>query len=235
MLRAVAAQARRQLDTAERGLYAARRLRWLAQMRLAAERVHADLELDVAPDVALGRRLRVTFEPGSRNRLVVGPGSRICDDFLLRFSGGSAQFGPRVEIRRGVSLNVGGDLVLRGDNLVSWFTAFHCSSRIEVDRMTIIGEHATITDSSHYWTTPEEHVWHNLRSGEVYVGVNTWLAAKVTIARGAHVGACCLVGASSVVVGDVPDASFASGIPAVVRPLPVPWVPRPADAAEAGD
>ena len=235
MLRAAAAQARRQLDAAERGLYAARRLRWLAQMRVAAERVHADLELDVAPDVTLGRRVRVTFEPGTRNRLVIGRGCRIHDDVLLRFSGGTAQLGPRVEIRRGVSLNVGGDLILRGDNVVSWFTAFHCSGRIEVDRMTIIGEHSTLTDSSHYWTTPEEHVWHNVRSGEVYVGSNTWLAAKVTVARGARVGSCCVVGASSVVVGEVPDESFASGIPAVVRPHPVPWGPQAADATEPRD
>lgn len=232
MLRTAAAQARRGLDSAERGLYAARRLRLLTAMRVAAERVHARLVLDVAPDVTLGRRVRVALDPGGDYRLSIGPGCRIHDDVLIRFSeSGSVHLGPRVEIRRGVTFNVGGELILRGDNVLSWYTTIHCSQRVEIDEMASFAEHVSIADSRHYWTTPEEHFWHNVKKGDVYIGANTWLCPKVTVTRGARIGACCLVASNSVVTGEIPDGSFASGMPAVVRPNPLPWATTRAQTA----
>jgi acetyltransferase-like isoleucine patch superfamily enzyme len=57
----------------------------------------------------------------------------------------------------------------------------------------------------------------------VRVGYNTWICPKVTLAKGADVGAHCIVASNSVVVSKVPDGSLASGVPAEVRPLPLPW------------
>jgi acetyltransferase-like isoleucine patch superfamily enzyme len=224
MLRAAAAQLRRELDRAERGRWAVRRLRWIARLRLAAERVYADLDVDVAPDVRLGRRVRVVFDANTANRISIGAGTVIDDDVFIRLAGGSVDIGPRVVVRRGAVFNVaGGDLVLRGDNLVSWGTTIHCSSRVELDEMVVAAEHVTIADAGHFWTTPDAHHWHNVKTGDVYVGRNTWLCPKSTLTPGAHVGACCLVASNSVVTGSVPDGSFAGGVPATVRPNAVPW------------
>lgn len=220
-----AAQVRAGADAYDAAVQAARRARLQAAVKATAFRVHAEVDLTVAPDVWLGRDVRVTVEPGSRNRLVIGPGSRLEDRVLVMLKGGTVVLGPRVELRRNVILNVAGTLLLRGDNPVSWNSVIHCSQRVEFAEMAGLAEQVTVADSSHYWTTPEDHFWHNVRTGEIYIGRNTWICPKVTLARGAHVGDHCLVASNSVVIGPVPDGSLASGVPAVIRPMPLPWQP----------
>ena len=139
-----------------------RRARLLAAIRAAAFRVHAEVDVSIAADVWLGTDIRVTVEPGSRNRLAVAPGSRIEDRVLIMLKGGDVDLGPRSELRRGVVLNVAGALVLRSDNPVSWNSVIHCSNRVELAPMAGLAEQVTIADSSHFWTTPEEHFWHNV-------------------------------------------------------------------------
>jgi acetyltransferase-like isoleucine patch superfamily enzyme len=200
-----------------------RRKAFVAQTRAAAIWNNATVDLRIEPDVRIGRGVRVVLEPWTHNVLHVGAGCWIDDNVLLQLKGGSVVLGPRVQLRRDMVLNVAGRLDCEGDNVVSWNSVIHCSNDVRIGRQTIIGEHTTIADSSHYFTEPDEHVWHNVRVGSVRIGDNTWICAKATLGRGANVGSHCIVGANSVVVGVVPNGSLASGVPAVVRPLPLPW------------
>jgi len=199
----------------------------LVRTRGAASWQNATVDLRIAPDVRLGRHVRVSFEPWSSNVLHIGAGSTIADNVLIQLKGGVVHIGERVEIRRGVVLNVAGRLELRGDNLVSWNTVVHCSHEVTIDQFAILAEQVTIADSSHYFTEPNEHFWHNVRTGTVSVGYNTWICPKVTLTRNAVVGSHCIVGSNSVVIGEVPDGSMASGVPAQVRPLVLPWPASP--------
>ena len=200
-----------------------RRARLIGGIKATAFRAYAEVDLQVPPDVQLGSGIRVTVEPGTTNRLIIGPGSRIEDRVLIMLKGGTVDLGVRTELRRDVILNVAGTLTLRGDNAISWRSIVHCANNVEFAEMAGLAEHVTVADSSHFWTTPDEHFWHNVRTGEVYIGRNTWICPKVTLGRGAHVGDHCLIASNSVVTCSVPDGSFASGVPAVVRPLPLPW------------
>lgn len=202
----------------------ARRARFIARVKSAAAWANATIDIDLAADVRIGRNVRVTVQPHTHNVLRVGPRCRIDDGVLIQLKGGSILLAHDVELRRDVVLNVAGQLELQGDNPVSWNTVIHCSNSVTIAPMAGLAEQVTVADSSHYFTTPEAHFWHNVRVGEVYVGRNTWICPKVTLARGAHVGDHCIVGSNSVVVGKVPDGSLASGVPAVVRRLELPWM-----------
>jgi len=201
-----------------------RRAAFVARVRRTARRAGGTVELDLAPDLELGRGIRVTVMPGTRSAVRIGPGSRIEDRVLLMLKGGRLEAGPRIELRRDVIVNLAGVLRLDGDNPISWSTVVHCSNDVHLEEMAGIAEHVTIADSSHYFTTPDEHFWHNVRKGSVRVGRNTWICPKVTLTRTADVGSYCIVGAGSVVVGTVPDGHLASGVPATSSPLPLPWV-----------
>ena len=48
----------------------------------------------------------------------------------------------------------------------------------------------------------------------VTIGSNCWIAANVTIIGGAKIGDGCVIGAGSVVTGEIPDGYLAYGIPA---------------------
>jgi acetyltransferase-like isoleucine patch superfamily enzyme len=50
----------------------------------------------------------------------------------------------------------------------------------------------------------------------VRIGPDCWLGTKVTVLRGTRIGRGCVLGAHSVVRGDVPDYSIAVGSPAKV-------------------
>src|SRR4051794_27767819 len=204
----------------------ARRTSLVARTRTAAIWSGATVDLHVAPDVSIGRGVRVTFEPWTHNVLHISAGTFIGDNVLIQLKGGSVLLGPGVHLRRDAILNVAGRLLCEGDNLIGWNSVIHCSNDVRIGRQTTIAEQATIADSSHYFSEPDAHVWHNVRVGSVTIGVNTWVCAKATITRDATVGSHCIVAANSVVVGDVPDGSLASGVPAVVRPLSLPWQPR---------
>jgi acetyltransferase-like isoleucine patch superfamily enzyme len=212
---------------------AARRKAFLVRTRLAAEWAHAAVALDVAPDVVIGKGVRVTFEPWSTNRLRIGPGSSLGDNVLVQLKGGQIDLGERIEVRRDCVLNVAGHLVAEGDNPISWNSVIHCSTSIRLAPMVGVAEQVTLADSSHFFTEPDEHFWHNVRTGSISIGRNTWICPKVTVTRDVAIGEYCIVGAGSVVGADIPDGSLASGVPATFRPLPLPWAAAVAEERRA--
>ena len=223
MRRVTARALRAVLPPAQALAATARRRAFITRVGVAAAVANASVDLTIAPDVFIGRDVEVVFEPWSRNVLQIGAQSRLDDRVLIQLKGGSIRLGDRVQIRRDCVLNVAGELILDGDSPVSWGSVIHCSTRIHLERMVGLAEQVTLADSSHFFTEPEAHFWHNIRTGSIEVGRNTWLCPKVTVTRDAKIGSHCIIGAGSVVVGEVPSGSLASGVPATFRPLPLPW------------
>ena len=50
----------------------------------------------------------------------------------------------------------------------------------------------------------------------VEIGDNVWLGANVTVCGGVRIGSGCVIGAGSVVTRDIPDNTFAAGVPCKV-------------------
>lgn len=227
--------ARRAAPTVTAAWQRARRAAFVARTRSAARLVRASVDLDVADDLRVGRGVQVTFEPGSRNVLRVGPGSTFEDRVLIMLKGGSIDLGVHVQVRRDVVLNVAGTFRAEAECILSWGSVVHCSDEVVLERMAGLAEQVTVADSSHYVTEPGGHFYHNVRTAPVRIGRNTWVCPKATVTRGADVGSCCIVGSGSVVTGRVPDGHLASGVPAVVRPLPLPWLEDPRSSAAAAE
>src|SRR4051794_38191877 len=154
---------------------ALRRRAFLARTKLAATWAHATVRLDIADDVRIGAGVRVVFEPWSHNVLEIGPGSVLEDRVRILLKGGMVRLGDRVEIRRDCILNVAGNLVADGENIFSWNCVVHCSNDIRLARMAMFAEHVTLADSSHFYTEPDQHLYHNVRTGTITIGRNTWL------------------------------------------------------------
>lgn len=202
---------------------ALRRSAFLARVQLAAAAADATVDLDVAPDVRIGARVRVVFAPWTSNALTIGAGSLLEDDVRVQLKGGTVRIGERTEVRRGTLMNVAGNLDVADDVVLSWGCVLHCSASIRIDPMVLVGEYSTFADSSHYFTSPGETAWHNVRSGPITVGRGCWFGAKTTVGRGATIGAHCIVAAGSLVSGQVPDGSLARGVPAQLTALDLPW------------
>lgn len=196
---------------------AVRRRRFLVRLWLACRLASATIDVRVGPDVDIGRGVRVRVGPGDSGVLHVGAHSRIGDAVEIRLDGGELRIGEWVEIRRGVSLMVGGILEISGPNLVSWGTTIHCDDAVHLAAKATLSEYVTITDSVHGHDRGGYHL-DSVTTAPVRVGVDTWIGAKATITPGVTVGDGCVVGAGAVVTRDVSDGHIAIGVPARARP-----------------
>lgn len=202
-----------------------RRAALVGRLRAAAAWHRAELEVDIAPDVAVGRDVRVELAPRTTNRIVVGTGSRIGDRVLIRMTGGTIDVGPGCDIRRDTVLNIGGGLFEMGEgSILSWSCRVHCAEHVRLDAIVGVAEDVTIADSTHFFTEPDRFFYDNTRTAPILIGTNTWLCPKATITSGVKIGAHCIVAAGSVVIADIPDGTLASGVPATtLRPIDLPW------------
>jgi acetyltransferase-like isoleucine patch superfamily enzyme len=199
------------------GVGGVRRGWFVARLRLQAAWRRAELDVDVAPDVRIGRGVVVTLAPRSRNRLAVGPRTRLGDRLLLDMDGAVVLIGDRVEIRRDCVMLVSGRLEIEGENLLQWGNTVHCADSVRIGRRAVLSERATLVDSAHYHSDDERWMLDNVKTAPVVVGRHAWVGAKATIGRGVTVGDGAVVAANSLVITDVPNGQLAMGVPAEIR------------------
>lgn len=91
------------------------------------------------------------------------------------------------------------------------------SESIVIEDDVIIGAFSSVIDSDHTFAEGRCNVMHNsVATAPIRIGRGSWLAERVAVLRGSSIGRCCIVGANSVVSGELPDYSIAVGAPARV-------------------
>lgn len=138
--------------------------------------------------------LRIHVEAGGELRIGAGA--------WLRTEVGAVQ----LVVHRGARIAFGPGAWLNGCSISSK-AAIDCGERVW------IGPGARVYDSDQHALdadTPE-------RSEAIRMGSYIWVAAGVTMLKGAHLGSHVVVGAGSLVTKPVPDHSLAFGVPAQVR------------------
>lgn len=105
-------------------------------------------------------------------------------------------------------------LIGRGSGIVG-----HLSIEIGDDVWT--GHHVYITDQNHGYRDPDLPISRQLPvERPVSIGSGSWLGHGSVILPGARIGRNVVIGANSVVTGEIPDYSIAVGAPArVIRRL----------------
>ena len=110
-----------------------------------------------------------------------------------------------------------GDNVFLNERTKVWAT-----DRITIGNNVMVGPDVLITDNSHGKndTIAELDIPPILRdhfsTGPIVIEDNVWIAAKVCILGGVHIGKGSVIGAASVVTRDIPPYSIAVGNPARV-------------------
>lgn len=91
------------------------------------------------------------------------------------------------------------------------------SEEIVIEDDVIIGAFSSVIDSDHTFAEGRPNVMHNsVTTAPIRIGRGTWLAERVGVLKGSDIGRCCIIGAGSVVRGELPDYSIAVGAPARV-------------------
>ncbi|MEY2399661.1 MAG: hypothetical protein QOJ00_2835 [Actinomycetota bacterium] len=210
------------------GILAYRKLRHtvlIARVNLLAKWEGSVVHWDLAPDLQLGRGIRVKVWPRTETTVRIGPKSRIGDNVLLHLRGGTLNAGLRTDIRAHCSVQFEGNLTLEGENTISYGCVLHCGESVRLGYAAIMAEYSSIADSTHFHTTADYPIGENVKFEPIEIGRNTFLCPRVSVNRGVTIGPWTVVGPSSVVARDIPAGVFASGVPAkVVRSLGHPWM-----------
>jgi acetyltransferase-like isoleucine patch superfamily enzyme len=202
----------------------ARRALLVRRIAVLAASVGSQVDVDVALDVTIGRRVGVEVAPGTTSRLRLGPAVQVGDGVLLQLKGGEIDVAGWTDLRRGVVLNVSGLLRIGESTVLGAGTTVHCAHDVRIGDRVGIGEYTTIVDTSHHHTEPGRPVVYDTHAGSVHVGHDVFIGTKSTLTRTCSLGDFCFVGASSVVVGAIPDRTFVSGVPAKpVKTVDLPW------------
>ena len=111
-----------------------------------------------------------------------------------------------------------GPVLTIGDRVgIRPYCMISASESIVIEDDVILGAFTSVIDSDHTFAEGRPNVMHNsVASAPIRIGRGTWLAERVAVLRGSSIGRCCVVGANSVVRGELPDYSIAVGAPARV-------------------
>ena len=132
------------------------------------------------------------FSPG----VVVDTDSKSCIQFGRRVSIHSrcriaARNGGKISIGDNTSLNVGCILVSR--------------SKVTIGKNVAFGPNVMVYDHNHTMDPTIGPKGDGFQLGEIEIGDNTWIGAGAIILLGTHIGKNCVIGAGSVIKGNVPD------------------------------
>jgi acetyltransferase-like isoleucine patch superfamily enzyme len=156
-----------------------------------------------------------------RSNVTIGRSARFHPGVLISAEPGSTiVIGDNVELGAGtriVSLHQG-ELVIESGVTLAHGVTVAAYNQVRIGSGVMIAEYTSVRDHDHDPAFPPNDS--RMLVGAVSIGADSWIANKVTVCRGASVGANSVIGANSVVTHAVPDGVLAVGAPArVIRPL----------------
>jgi acetyltransferase-like isoleucine patch superfamily enzyme len=173
------------------------------------------LRLRLGEGVRLTRRLELEVWAEGSNVLELGDHC-VVGGCLLQLRSGTIRAADHVQIRDFSIVKSYGELSLGSRSIVSYGSAIHCESRVEIQDLVGMAERVTIVDSDKLLEGGDD--FFNDRPGRVdpvVIGRNTYVGAGVVITRGTRIGVNSAIAANAVVSGgEHPPASLIGGVPA---------------------
>jgi len=154
------------------------------------------------------------------------------------FVRGRVQTGNPRHIRCGVEARLGSGVILSagangritiGDHvLINDYVIIMSGLEVILEDWVTIAAHCQIVDGDHGTADPSRPIRQQddrAALAPVRIGRDAWLGCHVVVLKGVTIGAGAVVGAGSIVTGDIPERAIAVGVPARVigwrgEPLP---------------
>lgn len=174
----------------------------------------------IGPDTVRGKR----FGKLGANSVICFPPNALFNEQYIHIGSGT-MFGPQATLSAGMvpgQQMVSDPVITIGDRcLFGKGTGIVGHLDITIGDDVWTGHHVYITDQNHGYADPDLPISQQVMPEQpVRIGDGSWLGHGVVVVPGATIGRRVVIGANSVVVGDLPDNCVAAGVPArVIRQL----------------
>lgn len=118
----------------------------------------------------------------------------------------------RIDLSTWETDKISGEIILGKYILISPGTSIRSAKKIKIGQSTMIASDVTITDSD--WHGIYDRTDYVASPKEVLIEDNVWIGEKSIILKGTKIGANSIIGAGSVVSGEVPPNTIYAGNPA---------------------
>lgn len=159
-----------------------------------------------------------------RGATTVGDKVRMWGNHALIRNGGILRVADRVRLFSFVTpldimVGANGTMEIGEGTFINYGVSMTAIERVSIGRNCSIGTYVMIIDNDFHSLAPEHR---DIRppSKPITIGDNVWLGGHVIVLPGVTIGDGSVIGAGSVVTGDIPPRSLAVGTPAkVIRTL----------------
>lgn len=171
------------------------------------------------------RELRWALANVRSPRVRFGPGTTVGAGLQLAIEGeGRIWFGQDCVLDRGAVLHAAGDLVVGDRTIIGHHASLAAKQSVRIGRNCMLAEMVSVRDHDHRFEDLDTPIRdQGAVSAPVVIEDDVWLGGGVVVTAGVRIGRGTVVGARSVVTGDLPAGVVAVGAPArVVRDRVVP-------------
>ncbi|TWR27566.1 glycosyltransferase [Mucilaginibacter pallidiroseus] len=123
-----------------------------------------------------------------------------------------------IAAKRGAIINIGDNVGMSNCTIVAW-------KKVTIEDNVLIGGGVKIWDTNFHSLNPQVrtadyHLDHDIKTAPIHIKQYAFIGAGSIILKGVTIGENSVIGAGSVVVGDIPDNVIAGGNPCrVIKPL----------------
>lgn len=170
--------------------------------------------------VAVGQRCRFegscTIRLGKRSQLYLGERAVLRGGCIIDLGReGNLTLAEQAEIRHYAVIECAGRVSIGRRSVIGAYNWLQGSGEIEIGDDVIIGPGVRIVSTTHDISAPDQPFARQpLILGSVHICNNVWIGADVVILTGVRVGKNVVVGAGSLVTGDLEDNGVYVGTPA---------------------
>lgn len=120
---------------------------------------------------------------------------------------GEIRLGKAVRAHSNVRLRVvNGGKIFIGDNVSINYNCFFVSmEKIQIEEGVEFGPNVLIYDHDHDFMVEGGIKKKKFTTQPVFIGENTWVGANTIILKGTRIGKNCVIGAGSIIKGNIPD------------------------------
>lgn len=193
----------------------------LAVKRAAGELVHRGYEsatrlAAIGPATRRGKRFGAF---GDRSVICFPPAALLNERYV--HIGSHTMIGPHVTLSAGMAPGqecVSDPVVSIGDRcLIGRGSGIVGHLRIDIGDDVWTGHHVYVTDQNHGYEDPTRPIsLQTMPERPVSIGAGSWLGHGTVVLPGASIGEHVVIGANSVVIGEIPSYTVAAGNPAKV-------------------